>query len=119
MAGFDIDVGQVILLSAELGAAASASEAMARVAVRKTAADVKSTARTIVPVDLGNLKRSIHTRATGKLSSDVTADASYAFWVENGTSKMSAQPYMRPSADRHEAAFYQAMEQIAGRALGG
>lgn len=119
MAFSRIDTGELIVLAYDFGKVAAVSTSLTRVAVRKTAVDIKSSARSFAAVDSGNMKDQIHTRATGELSSEVTADAEYSYWVENGTSTMAAQPFMRPAADKHEPAFEKAMEQILGRALGG
>lgn len=119
MAGFSIDSSELLKLGADLGKIPATAEKLSRVAVRKTAADIKSTARSTVAVDTGNLKSSISTKATGPLESTVSADTPYAVYVETGTSRMAAQPYMRPAADHHTPAFEQAMSEIVGRALNG
>lgn len=57
---------------------------------------VVDSAKRIVPVDTGELHDSIHS----EVSSDgmyVVADADHASHVELGTSKMPAQPYLRPA----------------------
>lgn len=60
-------------------------------------------AKTLVPVRTGFLRDSIHSidpQETGKtVVGNVTADAHYAFFVEFGTVKMAAQPYLRPALD--------------------
>ena len=56
-------------------------------------------ARTIVPVRTGFLRSTIGYSADG-LSLELTASAYYAGFVEFGTRRMHAEPYMRP-------AFYQ------------
>jgi HK97 gp10 family phage protein len=57
---------------------------------------VADAAKRIVPVDTGDLQDSIHP----EVSADgmfVVADSEYAAFVENGTSKQAAQPYLRPA----------------------
>lgn len=57
---------------------------------------IVSAAKRIVPVDSGDLRDSIHP----EVSADgmyVVADEEYASHVELGTSKMAAQPYLRPA----------------------
>lgn len=62
------------------------------------AADQMVTGATgIVPVRTGNLRDSIQAESASSTSVAVTAEADYAAYVELGTSKMGAQPYMRPS----------------------
>lgn len=53
-------------------------------------------AKRIVPVDSGDLQRSIHAES-GPSGNFVVADEEYAAFVELGTSKMAAQPYLRPA----------------------
>lgn len=53
-------------------------------------------ARDLVPVDTGFLKSSIKVRNFAH-SSQVEARAKYAGYVEFGTWKMKAQPYLRPA----------------------
>lgn len=62
----------------------------------KVLPQIVSAAQRIVPVDTGELHDSIHaeTSAEGMF---VVADADHASHVEMGTSKMPAQPYLRPA----------------------
>jgi HK97 gp10 family phage protein len=62
-----------------------------------TAADfVESHAKAIVPVDTGALKGSIKAAVIGS-NAVVEASMPYAGYVEWGTRKMAAQPYLRPA----------------------
>lgn len=62
-------------------------------AARDTFLDV---ATTLVPVDTGNLRDSIHAEI-GATEVVAYADAEYAEYVEYGTYKMAAQPYFEPA----------------------
>jgi HK97 gp10 family phage protein len=55
-----------------------------------------------VPVDTGTLRDSIHQEIVSDLVGQLVADTDYAGYVEFGTSKMGAQPYMQPAADEVE-----------------
>ena len=55
-----------------------------------------------VPVDTGYLQSTIHQEIVSDLVGQLIADAPYAGFVELGTSKMEAQPYMQPAADEVE-----------------
>jgi HK97 gp10 family phage protein len=58
------------------------------------AEEVAEIARSIVPVDTGNLQSSIEAH-----EDRVSTDVAYAPFVEYGTSMMASQPFMRPAAD--------------------
>jgi HK97 gp10 family phage protein len=99
---------------------------LTRTVVRKTAKDVERTAKGLAPVDTGNLKSSIGTSdlramgTSGAIEAEVRATANYSAFVELGTSRMAAQPFMGPALDQHTGPFEEAMAQIAERAvLGG
>lgn len=66
--------------------------------IDKAAAVCEAEAKQDCPVDTGNLRGSIHT-TKGDLEDIVGTDVEYAPYVEYGTYKMSAQPYMQPGAD--------------------
>lgn len=53
-------------------------------------------AKRIVPVDTGELRDHI-SAVTSSEGNFVVADTEYAAFVELGTSKQAAQPYLRPS----------------------
>ena len=60
---------------------------------------VKS-AKEIVPVDTGALKESITYEVDGN-SVTVGSPLNYSVYVELGTSKMGAQPYLRPAFENN------------------
>ena len=51
------------------------------------------------PVDTGELKNTIFSAKAGKLTYKVTAPQHYAIYVEKGTRKMRAQPFLKPALD--------------------
>lgn len=57
---------------------------------------VQSEARAECPVDTGELRRSIHGQVDG-LTGEVGTNKEYAGYVEFGTYKMAAQPYLIPA----------------------
>ena len=59
---------------------------------------IRSQAQQLTPVDTGNLRRSFSTRVR-RLEGEVSNSASYAPYVEYGTVRMSAQPFLRPAFD--------------------
>ena len=70
-------------------------------------------ARELCPVDTGRLQASITAQSEGA-SARVSADTDYAAYVEFGTSRMAAQPYLVPAliGSAGEAA------SVAARVLG-
>lgn len=51
----------------------------------------------IVPVRTGFLRSTIFSRISGSLEVEIGASSPYALWVEMGTSRTAAQPYLRPA----------------------
>lgn len=120
------DASELRNLAADLGKVPKISGQLAKVAVKKTAKDIEATAKTLAPVDTGNLRSSIKTSDLRGVSQDspsaeVRASANYAVYVEMGTSNPAypRQPFMGPAADKHTPAFQEAMAQLAAKALGG
>lgn len=56
-------------------------------------------ARELAPVDSGELRSSINARRSGG-SAQVVSSAAHAALLEYGTSRMAAQPYMLPMAEK-------------------
>jgi len=57
-------------------------------------------AKRIVPVKTGKLQNSIFVRRSGVNKYEIVAATTYAGFVEYGTSKMVARPYLRPALYR-------------------
>lgn len=88
--------------------AAKLPEAVSEI-VRKAAFDVEAHAKTIVPVDTGTLKNSINTEFPSQSKAIIAPHTEYAIYVEFGTRRMRAQPYMRPAAEKVTPSFIAAM----------
>jgi HK97 gp10 family phage protein len=92
------------------------ARARAVLAVAKAADDIEGQAKAVVPVDTGNLKGSIQEHKmpdSSDLTKYVGPATEYNLYVEYGTSRMRAQPYMRPAAEAVRPAFIAALRQIA------
>lgn len=74
-------------------------------AIQKAGQTGQDIAQDIVPVRTGHLQGSITYDAPGVLISEYFTDVYYSQFVEFGTSRQSAQPYMIP-------AFEEAKEQL-------
>ena len=67
--------------------------------IEKAALTLEKNAKQNCPVDTGKLRASISTEV-GNLEAEVGTNVEYALYVEFGTSKQSAQPFMRPALDK-------------------
>lgn len=70
---------------------------------------VETHAKLLVPVDTGFLRSSITVDEVTPLEAIIGPHTDYAEHVEFGTSRMAAQPYMRPALDEHEGEIVQAV----------
>lgn len=107
-----------------IGASGPRTVALAKLVLKKTAADIEANAKAIVPVDTGNLKNSIghsdlRMLSGSNLSVEVGPTANYGQYVELGTSRQAPQAYMGPSLDRFSGQFEQAVTQLGLDALNG
>lgn len=64
------------------------------------AADVKALAKQLVPVRTGHLRSSIYAKISEWVA-EIGAEATYALFVEFGTYRMRAQPYLYPAIQRY------------------
>jgi hypothetical protein len=64
----------------------------------------------VVPVRTGFLRSTIYHRVDrGALTLELGATADYALYVEMGTRRMAAEPYIRPAWDAHQDQLLQAL----------
>lgn len=115
MSGFAIDTRELEAYGRTLEANAGIVEGAADNVIRKWSGKVVQEARRLVPVDTGNLRSSIRfdpntrtIRAVGGAGGRV-----YAGYVEFGTSRMKAQPYLRPALAKYRKPFVSDMERLA------
>jgi HK97 gp10 family phage protein len=81
--------------------------------VSRSAANIESMAKEIVPVRTGTLRRSIHQEPRGDaLRKTIGPDTPYDAFVEYGTRYMAARPYMTPSAEHERRPFEQAIREL-------
>lgn len=80
--------------------------------IRKAAFDIEAGAKTTVPVDTGNLKNSIQTHMDGDIQATVAAHAEYAIYVEMGTYRMAARPYLVPALEAVRPSAEAAMREL-------
>lgn len=111
------DVSQLRQFAAELRTESGRVTARGATVMRKTTQGIIRDAQVGAPVLTGYLRGSISATTTGdgrsgRMSTEIGPTADYGIHVELGTSRMRAQPYLFPAADRWEPAFMQAMAQV-------
>lgn len=81
-------------------------------ALEKAARDIEALGKAVVPVDTGALKNSIQARKTDKeLEREVAAGQHYAGFVEFGTTRMPARPFLTPAFERVRPTLVRAIER--------
>lgn len=80
--------------------------------IRSAAFDVEANAKAVVPVDTGTLKNSITTEFPTQTSAIIAPHTDYAVFVEYGTRRQRAKPYMRPAAEKVAPAFLEACRRL-------
>lgn len=94
-----------------------------RKGMRKGANVVRDEVRAKAPVDTGNLKRRIRTRERSeeegnmRFAVEIPRSAFYGRFLEYGTSKMAAKPFLRPAAEGKTEAAVTAMRDALGEAI--
>jgi HK97 gp10 family phage protein len=92
---------------------AKAAHAKALAAVHKAAFDIQANAQSYAPVDTGALRASVGVdTSTGALSAIVSVGVDYGEYVEFGTSRAGAQPFLIPAVEDVRPAFEAAMRQV-------
>lgn len=86
-------------VAANMQKAAVSIEAAVGDAVREAAMMVEREAKINVPVDTGRLRGSIGAEEQTPLLFEVGTNVEYAAFVEFGTSKAAAQPYLEPAIE--------------------
>lgn len=106
MADFDIQITGLKELDRALQELAwPAARRALRKGMRQGANVVRDEARAKAPIDSGNLKRRIRTRERSEEAGNMRFDievprsAFYGRFLEYGTSKMAAKPFLRPAAE--------------------
>lgn len=108
-----MDVSGYYAFANDLRGASLRAVRMAGVATAKTAADIERDAKINAPVDTGTLRSSIsYVLSQGNLHAEIGPTVNYAHFLEFGTSRMRAQPFLFPATDRHMPAYEAALAQV-------
>ena len=116
----DVDLSEVYELVANLTASGPKTRGLIVAVHTKTVFDVERTMKALAPVDTGALRASIsHQQTSGgqTLSTEIGPTVEYARYLEEGTSRMAPQPYMRPAIDAHEGAYIAALAEAVNNGL--
>lgn len=108
--------GGVSVRQDNIGQAVDGIESAIGVALEEIGLLAENYAARKCPVDTGNLRASItHEVDAGDGAVYVGTNVEYAPYVELGTSRQKAQPFLRPAASEHGAQY----RQVLKKALGG
>jgi HK97 gp10 family phage protein len=83
--------------------------------VKSVAFQVEGKAKMLAPVDTGALRNSIYTERQDDITYWVIAPVAYAAYVELGTSRMRAQPYLVPALEGMRAEFNRRMAELVSK----
>ena len=72
----------------------------------------ESYAKKLCPVDTGRLRNSITHLQRDENTEVIGSNVDYAPFVELGTHKMAAKPFLRPAAEGHGAEYKAVIEQV-------
>ena len=96
-------------LMEQLGATAAATIEAAASAMKLTTGQVQAIAKQVAPKRTGYMANNISVESVKKTATSVTgtvnAEADYSSFVEFGTYKMSAQPFIRPAVSAAQSLF--------------
>ena len=116
-----IDVSDFNRLAVTLAGVGPRTFKAAAMVTKKAARDIERDAKAFAPVDTGNLRASIGTDidvSAASISATVGATASYAAYVEYGTSTMAPHAHLGPAYDRHVGEWADALDRLMGGMLG-
>lgn len=116
MTSISIDYSEFDAVNRDLSRAADIVESRAPSIVSKTAYDIEGTGKANAPVDTGYLESTISTDLDG-LEAEIGPTAEYGGYVEDGTSRMAAQPYMGPAVEVHVPKFEGAVARLGEGAI--
>lgn len=109
MADVNVEWSGLDSLIEQLGTTAAATIEAAASAMKLTTGQVQATAKQVAPKRTGYMANNISVDQVKKTASSVTgtvnAKADYSSFVEFGTYKMSAQPFIRPAVSAAQSLF--------------
>ena len=95
-----------------------AAEQAKKKALTEAALIVEGQAVSLAPVDTGNLKNSITHQVKGD-EARIGTNTDYGPYLEFGTRKMPAQPYLRPAMDKNKNNIQKILADMIGKDIEG
>lgn len=92
----------------------SAEQKAKQMALEIIGGKAESYAKKLCPVDTGRLRNSITHQQYDENTEVIGTNVEYAPFVELGTTRMGARPYLRPAAEGHTAEYLAIMKQVYG-----
>ncbi|MHC5281156.1 HK97-gp10 family putative phage morphogenesis protein [Listeria kieliensis] len=80
--------------------------------IQKSALRIEKGAKRRVAVDTGRLKAAIRAKKTSKFQAEINARTNYAIYLEEGTRKMRAQPFLKPSVNEEKKVIMSNLNKI-------
>lgn len=116
------DISEVIAVNRTIEAAGARIGARAATLLRVAGHSIERDAKASAPVDTGALRGSISTTTagdgrSGSMSVEVGPTVEYGAYVELGTSRMGAQPYLAPAFDNNVEAFTDSLATMAAEGI--
>lgn len=109
--------GEVMVATDNTEQVTQGIKAAINVALEKIGLLAEGYAQMKCPVDTDNLRASItHVVSEGEKAVYIGTNVEYAPYVELGTSKQKAQPYLRPAATEHVNQYRQVLKNTLGGA---
>lgn len=105
-----------VIFNSHCREALSAEEAARTRALEIIGGKAESYAKKLCPVDTGRLRNSITHQQYDERTEVVGTNVEYAPYVELGTHRQKAQPYLRPAVENHTAEYKRVIETVMGGA---
>ncbi|WP_413509805.1 HK97-gp10 family putative phage morphogenesis protein [Carnobacterium maltaromaticum] len=86
-------------------------------ATQETGLRIERSAARKAPFDTGFLSQSIAYLRKAPLVAEVTAFADYAWYVENGTRRMYAQPFLFPAVKEESERYFRVLRNIVNNGV--
>lgn len=110
-----------VQVRSSLGKIGPKTHALLLQVAEETAGEIKGEAQRLVPVDTGELQRSIYATVVPGVPTwiSVGATAAHAVYVEYGTSMMPARPFLTPAVENNKQRFYGRCGRAVQKGAGG